>query len=305
MELRHLRHFVAVAEAGNLSRAAARVFISQPALTRSIQALEEAVGAALIVRSPRGVAPTEAGLRLLEHARFILSACERAQADVVAVEGRSRPQLNLGFAAMFADHVVDRAVAEICAAEPKARVLARFGYFEDLVEELLAGALDLMFCNIPASARSKELVIEPLIEIRAQVVAHADHPLVRRGRASRAELAEARWLVIDQPHAREGLEALFLEDGLPAPEPIVATNSLNMMRSLLAQDNFVAVLPDHLVSRQLAEGSLAVIATPGFSVRRTAGLIYRRETARTPLALAMMAALRRLSQRAPFDARRA
>ena len=73
MELRHLRHFAAVVEAGNLSKAAEKVFISQPALTRSIKNLEDIVGAELLERRPRGMVPTPAGIALYRYAQLMLN----------------------------------------------------------------------------------------------------------------------------------------------------------------------------------------------------------------------------------------
>ena len=73
MELRQLRHFVMVVDTGNLSRAAERVAISQPALTRSIKNLEESLGVELLERKPRGVVPTEAGVTLYHHSKMVLN----------------------------------------------------------------------------------------------------------------------------------------------------------------------------------------------------------------------------------------
>ena len=79
MELRHLRYFVSVAEQGSVSRAAQKLFIAQPALSTQIKQLEEEVGAQLLVRVPRGVQLTAAGVAFLEDARAILRACNWPQ----------------------------------------------------------------------------------------------------------------------------------------------------------------------------------------------------------------------------------
>src|SRR5256885_17138604 len=78
MELRHLRYFVAVAEQGNVSRAARKLFIAQPPLSAQLKQLEEEVGAALFTRLPRGVRLTPAGESLLEDARAILARAQQA-----------------------------------------------------------------------------------------------------------------------------------------------------------------------------------------------------------------------------------
>src|SRR4051794_41750697 len=78
VDLRHFRSFVVVAEEGNIGRAATRLFITQPALSRQLQHLEEELGVVLLVRVPRGVELTDAGRRLLEKARTALAAAEEA-----------------------------------------------------------------------------------------------------------------------------------------------------------------------------------------------------------------------------------
>lgn len=86
MELRQLRHFVAVVECGNLSRASRKVHISQPALTRSIKALEDLLRARLLDRKPRGVVPTPTGDIFYQHAKLILNECARAKDDIADAE---------------------------------------------------------------------------------------------------------------------------------------------------------------------------------------------------------------------------
>src|SRR3981189_844030 len=89
MELRHLRYFVAVADAGSLTVAAARkLHTSQPSLSRQIRDLEDEVGAELLIRSARGIELTPAGRTFLDHARLVLS---RVDADAAAARGIAQP----------------------------------------------------------------------------------------------------------------------------------------------------------------------------------------------------------------------
>lgn len=298
MEFRHLRHFVAVVETGNLSRACERVHISQPALTRSIQSLEAAVGARLIDRLPRGVAPTAAGQKLYEHALFILNECQRARGEVKAAGagGAGGDAIAIGFAAMFADHVMDRAVAEVCAEFPEVRVTARIGFWEDLVDDLAQGALDLVFCNKPSGVVNADLAFEPLLEVTARVFVNVDHPLAQQAVVTRDDLATARWIVVDQLHARESHDLMFAE-GAVSPEPVVATNSLNMIRALLAQDDFVAMLPEHLVRAQVANGVLTALEAPGFTVSRKSGLMVRQGAPRSIATERLIARIRKICAR--------
>src|ERR1700719_1935204 len=97
MELRHLRYFVAVADAGSLTVAARKLHTSQPSLSRQIRALEDEVGAQLLTRSARGIELTPAGRAFLEHARTALSQVEAATGAARRVAHPAKPCFSIGF----------------------------------------------------------------------------------------------------------------------------------------------------------------------------------------------------------------
>ena len=195
MELRHLRHVAAVIELGNVSKAAVMLTISQPALTRSIQLLEEMLGAPLIERLPRGVVPTPAGEALYRHAKLILSETKRARESVTAIKIGVRGNLRIGIASMFAERIIDRAIVDFAAKHERVGIVVTEGYFEDLLPWLQEGKLDMVFCNLPGIAVPDGLLVEPVLDVRAVMVSNTAHPLARKATVTRAELSEARWSV--------------------------------------------------------------------------------------------------------------
>lgn len=292
MELRHLRHFAAVVELGNLSRAAERVFISQPALTRSIKTLEAIVGAMLLERRPRGVVPTPAGAALYDHARLMLNEAARAKAEVKAIQSGARGTLAIGIAAMFADHIVDKAVAEICAPPSDVSMTVTQGFLEDLVEGLRDGRLDLIFSNLGTAVLPDDVRVEPLVEIAAYVYAGAAHPLARAGFVAKEQLLGERWAVVDQPHMRDFLDRYFAADGFATPGSVVRTNSLNLIRSLLSSGGFVGILPEHVVRLRTQRGEVVRLAAPGCPIVRKAGFITRASAPPRPVLAQFMEAVR-------------
>jgi|SRR5271170_6459817 len=111
LELRHLRYFVAVADAGTFTRAAERLFIAQPTLSQQVRRLEQIVGTALLVRGREGVRLTAAGTVLLEAAREVLSVVDHAVGQARQAAGLGQPQLRL---ALPADLPESLAVAATC-----------------------------------------------------------------------------------------------------------------------------------------------------------------------------------------------
>lgn len=294
MELRQLRHFVTVVDTGNLSRAAQRVAISQPALTRSIKNLEELMGVELLERKPRGVAPTEAGLALYHHARAVLNACNRLTRDVRELRRGVTGTVHLGIAPMFATHVVDDVIVALAQSQPGLGVVVSEGYFEDLVRELVDGRIDVIFCNFPLVTVAPDLVQEPLLTIVASIVASPRHRLARRREVGPRDLVEERWVIADQPHSRDAFEQFFAVDGLPSPREVVRTDSLALMRALVASGAFLATLPEHVVAAELASGQLRRLPVSGGSLERRAGLIYREGAGSRPAVERLREEIRRV-----------
>ena len=274
MELRQFRHFVAVVDSGNLSRAADRVAISQPALTRSIKNLEDLLGMDLLERKPRGVTPTEAGLALYRHAQIVLNACQRLTREVRELERGVTGTVHIGVGAMYATHLTSQVAEILCEAHPRLALVINESFFEDLLKQLNDGRLDVIFTNFPPVPVSPNLVLEPLTSVRSSIMAGRNHPLAARRELTRADLVPHRWVIADQPHAQDSFEKYFSADGLPPPRDVFRTNSLNLMISLVASGKFLSPLPEHLISERMADG-VRPLPIENHVIERQAGLIYR------------------------------
>jgi DNA-binding transcriptional LysR family regulator len=292
MELRHLRHFVAVVDAGNLSRAADKVCITQPALTRSIKNLEEMLGAELFERRPRGIVPTPAGHALYHYAQLMLNEATRARDEVRAVQKGAKGELAIGIAAMFADHVVDRAVAAVCSAGTEVAMNVTLGFLEELVEALRDGRLDVIFSNLSNMKMPEDVTVEPILDVEAYVFASSRHPLAGTPGLDRQALLAQRWAVVDQAHMRDFLERYFSADGSALPDYVVRTNSLNLIRSLIARGGFIGILPAHLMRGDEERGLVCRLDAPGSPIVRKAGLITRNSMPVRPVVAQFMAEVR-------------
>ncbi len=292
MDIRQLKHFVAVFEQRNLSKAAEAIPLSQPALTRSMKTLEDQLGVELFERHARGATPTAAGERLYHHAKSILAECARARRDAQQPVGELAGSVALGVGALFATRIIDDMIGRFCSRHPKVRVHLQQGYFEDLINALDLGQIEVAFSNFPLLALPDSMEFEPLVQVYTSVFAASSHPLAEHEEPPLEKLRDARWASVDQPHALEVLDSLFISAGIAAPRPALQANSLTLIKSLVMSGGFVGLIPDHLVRQELAEGTVTRLNVPGVPLIRSAGLITRKEAFQRPVANALAEEIR-------------
>jgi DNA-binding transcriptional LysR family regulator len=189
MDLRSLRYFVAVAEERHFGRAAARLHMTQPPLSRAIRQLESDVGALLLHRSPAGVTLTPAGTALYDEARALLEHAEQAQARVTAAAGTA--SLTIGTLADSAEQAGGGLADAFRQRNPGVQVRVREGDFTDPTAGLRAGRVDVALTRLPfdrTGVSTRVLRADPV-----GVVLRGDDPLAGRAELRLDDLAGRRW----------------------------------------------------------------------------------------------------------------
>ncbi|MBP2472295.1 DNA-binding transcriptional LysR family regulator [Crossiella equi] len=186
MDLRTLRYFVAVAEERHVGRAAARLHMTQPPLSRALRALERELGVELLARSAQGVVPTAAGVVLLAEARELL-----ARAEVLRQRVTAAGELRLGSLASGLGEAAAALADEFRRAHPEASVRVREADLTDPSCGLRAGLVDVAVTRTPFDTTGIETRL--LRREGVGVVLRADDPLAGRARLVRADLAGRRW----------------------------------------------------------------------------------------------------------------
>jgi len=192
VDLRHFRSFVVVAEEGHIGRAAQRLFITQPALSRQMQQLEREIGAPILVRTPRGVELTEAGAELLTRARVALEAAE----DALAVGRLEEPRgpLAVGLPLAGGQERWFGLVQAYSDRYPAVDVRPRQAMTEQLQDQLLAGELDGAIGFAPA--RRSGLTYTHVVDETLSITMHGDHPLADRVQIDLADLEGVRLTLV-------------------------------------------------------------------------------------------------------------
>lgn len=210
MELRHLRYFVTVAEELNFSRAAARLRVAQPAISRQIRDLENELGAKLFERTARTVKLTEAGRVLLVEARAVLRRVDDALHAVRAVGDGG--ELRVGYAPSLTVKLLPAALRRFQEQHPGNRVALHDLSTEEMLAGLRDGKLDMALMVQPTPAMLRGLRFEPLTRDEYRVAVAPNHPLAKKRRVTIPEIAREPLIAYsrrDYPEYIAGLAGLW------------------------------------------------------------------------------------------------
>lgn len=212
MELRHLRYFVAVAEAENVSRAALKVHVSQPALSRQVRDLEEELGFLLLERTAKSVRLTDAGRVFLIEARELLKRSEQAVAKARAIATNGSGELQVGYAPSPTVRILPPTLRAFQARMPKVRVRLHDLSSEELVAGLQHKNLDIAVLVRPTRAMLRGLRFEELARDAMCLAVNPKHRLAHQRSVTVAQVAAEPLVVFNRkeyPDYHELLDAIF------------------------------------------------------------------------------------------------
>lgn len=278
-----LDRFLAVVQAGSLNKAAELLHISQPALTKSVQTLEERLGVELFVREARGVSLTTYGKALLLRARLIDAEMRKIVEDIEALQELTSGSVNIGAppGPGFHTNILPAVTLRVIGGDRKLSVNYSMGTREQLLPALREGGLDFVIGVIVEDDTTGDLVQVPLFEDRDCVVVRNCHPLLQHQPAQIADLLAYPWFVMTESVALESAlrargRALAL---LPAKSVVHSDSSQLSKAAVLASDGIGLTRYD--VSRaDIRSGLLHEVrldASFGAMGRHTMGLVYRRQ----------------------------
>jgi DNA-binding transcriptional LysR family regulator len=208
MELRHLRYFIAVAEKENVSRAALKLHVSQPALSRQVRDLEDELGFPLLQRSAKSVRLTEAGRVFLIEARAVVQRVADGVAAARAVATGGRGEIHVGYAPSLTARILPPALRAFQAELPGMRVKLHDLATEEMLTGLRDGKLQLALLAKPDPARLRELRFQELARDSVRVALSLKHPLARRRSVTLAVVAREPLIIYSRQEYPEYYEYL-------------------------------------------------------------------------------------------------
>lgn len=252
MELRHLRYFVAVADARSLKLAAEeKLNTTQPSLSRQIRDLEEEVGTPLFIRGAKGVDLTAAGRVFLDHARVMLAQAEVAVQSARQIAYPGIPSFSLGFMIGHDTTWIPAALKLIRDQVPNIHVVISTQNSPQLATALLHGGIDVAFLRRDDGNDDIEFIA--LVEERFKVFLPSDHPLAAKATISLEEIARETFISVSgtalsisgkQPALRRTIDRFLRENGIEI-RPNHEVDNLGGVMSLIASTGGLALLPTY------------------------------------------------------------
>ena len=255
MEIRQLRAFVAIADAGTFTAAAQRVHVTQAAISMQIRQLETELGVKLFVRAPRRVVLTEAGEQLLQRARHILRDHDAAVDEVAELAGTQRGRLRIGSAsAVVTTDVLPKLLKEVRKQHAGANLSLVSGTSDVLVHQLLNGELDLAFVSLPVEARG--IHTERLSQDQLVAIASPRHRLAKQKTVSAYTLAGEKLILGERGgNTRGSIDQFFAQAGVTLHVSMELSRQA-AIRRMVEEDMGVGIVPLQSVSEPIAKGRL-------------------------------------------------
>lgn len=289
MDFRQLNAAIAVADTGSVTRAAHRLHLVQPAVTRQIRALEEELGVELFERTSRGMVMTPSGETLVNYARRVLREGERVRAELRPDEVGLTGTVAVGLLESTCDLIAEPLLRTVSESHPGIALRLETAYSGHLQQWLDDGDLDLsMLYNLGSTPT---IAVTTVLEEQLWVVGPADAELCADAPVTWAELARRP---VVMPVVGHGLRIMIdaaLQDAGVVVETVVETNALSIQRQLVAAGHGWTVLPASGVGREVADGRLRAAPVGEPPVTRSLGIALTRAGRVPPSVKAVAGAL--------------
>ncbi len=290
-----LQHFLAVADQGSVRAAADALGLSQPAVSKSLRALETALGATLIQRDARGSKLTPPGRLLYSRARLIENEVHRASAEIRDLAGIDGGRIAIGASAIPSIVLMPRALEQIRKQHRNVFIDVVGGMPSVLLPRLLDGGLDFIVGPRPGERVPDHIESFPLFTLRGSIVMRSDHPL--RHARSIDDFAEAEWVLSSSAaHAESALHTAYRKKELAAAKVVIRVESLIAAYSIAAETKYVGILPRYAAPAETLFNRVLFIDVPELDLVEHYDVFVRRNAQLSKAASKALSLIRALAR---------
>jgi DNA-binding transcriptional LysR family regulator len=298
--LRHVELIAELHDCGSILKAARRLSLTQPTVTKALRDVESTLGVKLFERSNRGLEPTAYGEIFARHAKIVLAQLRHAAEELESLRAGYSGKVTVGTLLAASASILPDAIAMLKKQRPAVAISVVVGTYDILMPSLLVGDLDMVLGRLPEEGRSRALVYEEFYAEPICVVARRGHPLARKRRLSLRELANEPWLLpLPETALRRQIERAFVEAGAPLPRNVIESVSILTNRALLRKSDCIGVMPYHVALDDVELGLLAILPVKLKSIETPVGAILRAPGKLPPAAAALLDCLRLAGRAVP------
>ena len=295
MEIRQLRHFLALMETKSYWRAARACGLTPQALSKSIRRFEEALGVRLFDRDTRSVRPTLFAEEIANYARNIDAEATSLRRALDSLLGTGTNHLVIGTGAAAATKLVGEALLAVLEQRPRLTVNVVEGTYEGLIPQLMNGKLDVVVSIMTTDSVDRLIEHRVLHVEHYRVYARAGHPLAGRRKVPFKRLLEYQWIAgDDEDLVAVEVAASFAKAGHEPPRPTLRTNSASFATGLLLQSDALFILPTEMMRREVETGLVVALDTESNTWTRPTAVFFRKNSTRSPDSLLFLRELKRI-----------
>ena len=292
LKLRDLDILLTVIETGSMGKAAGRLRISQPAISKAIVGLEDALGIKLLDRGRRGVVPTPYGLALAKRGVAIFNDLRQGIQDIDFLSDPTKGEIRIGATEPVAVAFVSPSIDRLSRKYPQTYFHVVTGDGGTLYKNLLDKSIEVAICRMMGPL-PEELAAEVVFYDSLVVLSSAKNPLTRRRKLTLAELMDEPWALPPADSFFSSLiDDVFRANGHQPPRSTVATLSEYMRNDLLATGRFLTVLPGFMLKTKGKHSQLKALPVTLPNARMPIGIITLKNRTLTPLAQVFIEAIR-------------
>jgi molybdate transport repressor ModE-like protein len=254
IRLTQLRLLVAISEHGSLARAALNLHVTQPAATKTLRQLEEAVGEQLVSRSSGGSLLTPTGEILCKRARLILAELMDAEHELGLWHSGGAGHVVIGALPVAAPMLIPQALKALAVMAPRITVEVIEGPYDSMFRELVAGKID-MLVGRAWPGEETGVMTDVMYDSTFRLNVRAGHPLSQRKRLTLKDTTAYPWILPPpSAHTRGAIEDMLRHAGLALPTHPVETTSYLVIRSMLMDSDMIAALPTEVMDAEQKQG---------------------------------------------------
>lgn len=273
MTIRHLKIFIEVAQCGNMTAAASKLFISQPTASQAIRELEEHYGVLLFERLSKRLYITEAGKKLLFYAKEVVKEFDSLESKMSNLNKKEK--IRVGATISVGDCILSDLIHRCIEENPNVEIYSFVGNTETIEEKLLSNELDIAI--VEGKVKSQDLIVKPELEDYLVLICSTKHPFAQKKIIKTDELRDENFAMREKGSGtRELFEEYMLNNGMPI-KVVFEGNTPQSIKQEVIHNNCLSVISICLVENEIKDSLIHVIENEENTWNRHFSLVYHKD----------------------------